>query len=118
MRFRVAETYQNATTEPYISRPIRSSRFSSFLSSYLDTESTSSFFPYRSVPLGRLIGIQPRNRGNSYYPNVVLNQHGNLSVTRSDQDEFEDQDNSQGLCVTLLHNVMGKMGRSGSSTRH
>ncbi|XP_022874079.1 uncharacterized protein LOC111392898 isoform X1 [Olea europaea var. sylvestris] len=118
MRFRVAENSEN-TREPYISRPIRSSSFSSFSSSFLDTESTSSFFPDRSVSLGLLIGIQPRNRENAYHPNVILNQqHGNLSNTRSDRDEFEDQDNSQGLCVPLLHNVIGKMGRSRSSTRH
>ncbi|CAI9773223.1 unnamed protein product [Fraxinus pennsylvanica] len=109
VRFRVAET----------SRPIRSSSFSSFSSSNLDTESTASFFPDRSVSLGRLIGIQPRNIGNSYYPNTILNQqYGNLSVTRSDQDEFQGHDNPQGLCVPLFHNVIGKMGRSRSSTRH
>ncbi|KAL2473651.1 putative protein-like [Forsythia ovata] len=119
VRFRVAESSMTATTGAYISRPIRSSSFSSFSSSNLDTESTASFFPDRSVSLGRLIGIQPRNRGNSYYPNTIISQqHGNMSVTRSGRDEFEGQDNPQGLCVPLLHNVIGKMGRSRSSTRH
>ncbi|XP_022861045.1 uncharacterized protein LOC111381492 [Olea europaea var. sylvestris] len=110
MRFRVVGT----------SRPIRSSSFSSFSSSNLDTESTASFFPDRSMSLGRLIGIQPRNLGNSYYPNTTIlsQQYGNLSITRSDRDEFQGQDNPQGLCVPLLHNVIGKMGRSRSSTRH
>ncbi|KAL2524211.1 Uncharacterized protein Adt_09265 [Abeliophyllum distichum] len=119
VRFRVEETSITTTRGAYISRPIHSSSFSSFSSSNLDTESTASFFPDRSVSLGRLIGLQPRNRGNSYHPNTILNQqHGNMSVTRAGRNEFEGQDNPQGLCVPLLHNVIGKMGRSRSSTRH
>ncbi|KAG6778780.1 hypothetical protein POTOM_015126 [Populus tomentosa] len=61
-RLRVMETIQAAPAEPYSLR-IRSSSFSSFSSSNLDTESTASFFQDRSVPLGRLIGIRPGNGG-------------------------------------------------------
>ncbi|KAJ6416638.1 hypothetical protein OIU84_002494 [Salix udensis] len=68
-RLRVMESIRAAPVEPYSLR-LRSSSFTSFSSSNLDTESTASFFQDSSVPLGRLIGIRPGN-GALYFPRRV-----------------------------------------------
>ncbi|KAI3456232.1 hypothetical protein Pfo_012895 [Paulownia fortunei] len=69
-RIRVVRTSQLvAPPQPYASRLRRSSSFSSFSSSNLDTESTASFFLDQSVSLGRLIGIRPANAGSLYGEN-------------------------------------------------
>ncbi|KAK6133436.1 hypothetical protein DH2020_032804 [Rehmannia glutinosa] len=102
-----------APPQTYASRILRSSSFSSFSSSNLDTESTASFFPDRSVSLGRLIGIRPVNKGGLY-----REVHRKIPDERSHPGVPKDHDNSQGLCAPLLHHVMGKMGKSGSSSRN
>ncbi|KAI3466696.1 hypothetical protein Pfo_023359 [Paulownia fortunei] len=112
-RIRVADTSQRAAPpQPYASRIHRSSSFSSFSSSNLDTESTASFFPDQSVSLGRLIGIRPANKASLY-----CEHHRKLPAERSHPGLHQGHENSQGLCAPLLHHVIGKMGRSGSSSR-
>ncbi|KAL7129984.1 hypothetical protein ABFS83_13G103500 [Erythranthe nasuta] len=93
----------------------RSSSFSSLSSSNLDTESTASFYPDQSVTLGRLIGIEPVSKGTSYCkqhePDLIIRSSNNsLEI-----DDTDNNNNSQGICVPLLHSVIWKMGRTGSS---
>ncbi|KAL9146344.1 hypothetical protein ABFS82_13G103900 [Erythranthe guttata] len=96
----------------------RSSSFSSLSSSNLDTESTASFFPDQSVTLGRLIGIEPVCKGTSYCrqhePDLIRSSNNSLEIGDTDNNN----NNSQGICVPLLHSVIWKMGRTGSSSTH
>ncbi|CAA2984443.1 Hypothetical predicted protein [Olea europaea subsp. europaea] len=116
MRFALEEASVSAEAVPYAAHRSPSSNFSSKSSSNLDTESTASFFTDQSVSLGRLIGIGLGNRGNMHCPNTVIGQqHGSL---RSQPDASKYSDDSQGLCVPLLNNVIGKMSRCRSSSRH
>ncbi|KAK6149944.1 hypothetical protein DH2020_017469 [Rehmannia glutinosa] len=90
----------------------RSLSFSSFSSTNLDTESTSSFFPDQSVSLGRLIGIKAANKGRLY-----CEDDGNVVDERSDQVGLRVPKghayHSHGFCVPLLHHVIGRMARTG-----
>ncbi|RYR49640.1 hypothetical protein Ahy_A07g036165 [Arachis hypogaea] len=64
IKLRVTEAPAAAPVEPFSSKQIPSTSFSSFSSSNLDTEqSTASFFQDKSVSLGRLIGIRGGERG-------------------------------------------------------
>ncbi|KAB5560631.1 hypothetical protein DKX38_005588 [Salix brachista] len=120
-RFRVMETIQDAPAEPYSSR-IRSSSFSSFSSSNLDTESTASFFQDSSVPLGRLIGIRPGN-GGLYFPRRVHADErekiaiGAIRTASSEVSGARRADISQGICIPLLVGTLEKMSRSRSKSR-
>ncbi|CAI9783682.1 unnamed protein product [Fraxinus pennsylvanica] len=118
-----------AEAVPYASHRIPSSSYSSYSSSNLDTESTASFFPDQSVSLGRLIGIRPGNIGTMHCPNTVMGrQHGSLrsqpDASKYPQDSqghcvaSKYPQDSQGLCVPLLNNVIGKMSRSRSCSKH
>ncbi|XP_071930506.1 uncharacterized protein [Coffea arabica] len=101
--------------------PSPSPSFTSFSSSNLDTESTASFFQDQSVPLGRLIGIKPASRGSLQFPSTNdFRQHRSLSSGRSNAEVSRNPgvETSQGLCVPLLHNVIEKMSRSKSTSRH
>ncbi|CAK9181853.1 unnamed protein product [Ilex paraguariensis] len=110
--------------------------FSSFTSSNLDTESTASFFQDQSVPLGRLIGLRPRNRGSLYFPNTVcFDQHQIVPNRRSGSSVFPNtigfnqqqivkthsrsgsDEMSRGLCVPRLLDVIEKISRSKSSSK-
>ncbi|XP_073027113.1 uncharacterized protein [Primulina eburnea] len=106
-RIRAVElSAQQAVAPPqtHTSRIPRSFSFSSFSSSNLDTESTASFFWDRSVSLGRLIGIKAANKEK-------------LIVDERSPAPFEgvskSHENSRGICVPLLHCVIGRMTRSG-----
>ncbi|KAJ6707097.1 hypothetical protein OIU85_027448 [Salix viminalis] len=120
-RLRVMETIQAAPAEPYSSR-IRSSSFSSFSSSNLDTESTASFFQDSSVPLGRLIGIRPGN-GGLYFPRRVhADEREKIAIgaTRTASSEVSGArraDISQGICIPLLVGTLEKMSRSRSRSK-
>ncbi|KAH6795404.1 hypothetical protein C2S51_036390 [Perilla frutescens var. frutescens] len=103
-----------APPQPYASRILRSPSFSSFSSSNLDTESTGSFFPDQSMSLGRLIGIQPVNKGRLLH-HLRPHHHRGFPDERSHPRVPEGQENSQGICAPLLHHVIGKIGRSASS---
>ncbi|XP_019162278.1 PREDICTED: uncharacterized protein LOC109158839 [Ipomoea nil] len=113
IRLRLLET--STATATY-----SSPSFSSLSSSNLDTESTASFFPDRSVSLGRLIGIRPP--GNRGFPGKVQVE-GNLQSdidhrrSHSEGGKGEGEGEGEGVCVPLLQNVMGKMSRSKSSTK-
>ncbi|KAG6754895.1 hypothetical protein POTOM_040696 [Populus tomentosa] len=117
-RLRVMESIQAAPVEPYSLR-IRSSSFSSFISSNLDTESSASFFQDSSVPLGRLIGIRPGN-GALYFPRRVHVDEGEKIAMRAASSEVSGArraDMSQGICIPLLFGTLEKMGRSKSKSR-
>ncbi|KAI5593211.1 hypothetical protein POPTR_004G048201v4 [Populus trichocarpa] len=120
-RLRVMETIQAAPAEPYSLR-IRSSSFSSFSSSNLDTESTASFFQDKSVPLGRLIGIRPGN-GGLYFPRRVhADEQGKIAVrairaASSEVSGARRADMSHGICIPLLAGTLEKMSRSKSKSR-
>ncbi|CAI9087402.1 OLC1v1021459C1 [Oldenlandia corymbosa var. corymbosa] len=81
--------------------------FSSFSSSNLDTESSASFFPDKSVSLGLLMGIRPGNRGTLQFPNSMdLRQNRSLSTSNAEVSRTEGVETSQGLCVPLLQNTV------------
>ncbi|KAL2253189.1 uncharacterized protein LOC105167887 [Sesamum indicum] len=84
--------------------------FTSFSSSNLDTESTASFFPDPSVPLGRLIGI--RASGKVDPPE----QPRETTSGRCRAGLRKGHENSQGHCAPLLHHVIRKIGRSGTTS--
>ncbi|PWA64174.1 hypothetical protein CTI12_AA346690 [Artemisia annua] len=94
-----------------------SSSFSSFSSSNLDTESTASFFQDNSVSLGRLIGIRPRDNGRLYFPRpaYIPTPRSRHSEALPDADQIET---SQGVCVPNLMNILVKISRSKSHSRH
>ncbi|KAL3567305.1 hypothetical protein D5086_029956 [Populus alba] len=100
------ESIQAAPVEPYSLR-IRSSSFSSFISSNLDTESSASFFQDNSVPLGRLIGIQPGN-GALYFPRRVhVDEEEKIGIramraASSEVSGARRADMSQGICIPLV----------------
>ncbi|KAL8507040.1 hypothetical protein ACS0TY_017788 [Phlomoides rotata] len=111
MRVRAADAPQAAAPpQPYAAR---SSSFSSFSSSNLDTESIESFFPDQSVSLGHLIGIKPITKG-SFYDCRQQHHLQRISDGRFHPNSQENKEISQGLCVPLLHHIMGKMGKTGS----
>lgn len=120
-RLRVMESIQAAPVEPYSLR-IRSSSFSSFLSSNLDTESSASFFQDNSVPLGRLIGIRPGN-GALYFPRRVhVDEREKIGIrairaASSEVSGARRADMSQGICIPLLFGTLEKMSRSKSKSR-
>ncbi|KAL3522326.1 hypothetical protein ACH5RR_015160 [Cinchona calisaya] len=129
MRFRVTQNPQAAAAAvaahtaaaDQSSSEMPSPSFSSFSSSNLDTESTASFFQDQSVSLGRLIGIRPGNRGSLQFPNTMqFRQHRSFSSPRSNAEvsRAHGVETSQGLCVPLLQNVIEKMSRSKSTSRH
>ncbi|PIN08582.1 hypothetical protein CDL12_18834 [Handroanthus impetiginosus] len=66
-------------------------------------QSTASFFQDQSVSLGRLIGIKPPNK-DQIGPDERSNYQG---VPKC----------HEGLCAPLIHHVIGKMARSGSTSR-
>ncbi|XP_038986132.1 uncharacterized protein LOC120111923 [Phoenix dactylifera] len=70
VRLRAMETSRAVATMPD-SLCMRSDSFSSYSSSELDTESTISFFPDRSITLGSLIGIKPGD-GNLRFARSIL----------------------------------------------
>ncbi|XP_031128976.1 uncharacterized protein LOC116030781 [Ipomoea triloba] len=113
IRLRLLETSRATATATY-----SSPSFSSLSSSNLDTESTASFFPDRSVSLGRLIGIRPGKP--LQFPGKVQvegNQSG-IDYRRSHSEGGKGgEGEGEGVCVPLLQNVMGKMSRSKSSTK-
>ncbi|KAL3820434.1 hypothetical protein ACJIZ3_006339 [Penstemon smallii] len=116
-RIRVSESSQlPAPQQPRASRVrvLRSSSFSSFASSSnLDTESTASFFPDQSVSLGRLIGIRPIKKG------ILYCEEQRITMSADERSCFGiskgPRQNSKGLCVPLLHQVIERMGRRNSS---
>ncbi|KAI3495321.1 hypothetical protein L1887_37615 [Cichorium endivia] len=95
---------------------VPSSSFSSFSSSNLDTESTVSFFQDNSVTLGRLIGLKPRDNGTLYFPRTsgIPQQISESSKVSSNAHQIE---NSHGVCVPNLLNILVKMSRSKSDAR-
>ncbi|KAL0407390.1 UNVERIFIED_CONTAM: hypothetical protein Slati_4052900 [Sesamum latifolium] len=115
-RIRVADTSGRTAAPP---QPPLASRilpstvsFTSFSSSNLDTESTASFFPDRSVPLGRLIGIRPSGKVEPREQ-----PRPETSSGRCRAGLRKGHENSEGLCAPLLHHVIGKMGcRSGTTS--
>ncbi|KAG8385518.1 hypothetical protein BUALT_Bualt03G0053600 [Buddleja alternifolia] len=112
-RIGVVDASQTAAPPlPYPPRRLRSSSFSSFSSSNLDTQSTASFFPDQSVSLGWLIGIRPTNKG-IFYHRKVTDERSNSPVVHRDHTH-----NSHGLCAPLIHHVIGRMGRSSTTSRN
>ncbi|KAJ6769886.1 hypothetical protein OIU79_020696 [Salix purpurea] len=120
-RLRVMESIRAAPIEPYSLR-LRSSSFTSFSSSNLDTESTASFFQDNSVPLGRLIGIRPGN-GALYFPRRVHadeREKIGIKAVRAGSSEVSGARRaglSRGICIPLLVGTLEKMGRSKSKSR-
>ncbi|KAK4386583.1 hypothetical protein Sango_2528900 [Sesamum angolense] len=115
-RFRVAADTSGRTAAPpqppHASRILPSTfSFTSVSSSNLDTESTASFFPDRSVPLGRLIGIRPSGKvDRREQPRETTSQRCGAGLRKG-------HENSEGVCAPLLHHVIGKIGRSGTTSR-
>lgn len=127
MRLRVAERSQAAPAAAAAaaagpcSLHVPSSSFSSFSSSNLDTESTTSFFQDHSMTLGRLIGIKPGDRRSLYFPNTVLFQPDEIISEQAldyvASGNRETEASSRGTCVPLLHNMITKRSRSKSNAR-
>ncbi|KAK1556671.1 hypothetical protein Q3G72_009876 [Acer saccharum] len=104
---------------------VRTVSFTSFSSSNLDTESTTSFFQDKSVTLGRLIGFKAGNGGSLYFPKTAIRfeEHERRITTKttaargrcSDVSKGHNSvvDLSHGICVPLLM----KMNRSRSKQR-
>ncbi|EYU43375.1 hypothetical protein ABFS82_08G140400 [Erythranthe guttata] len=122
-RIRVAAAADTShTAAPPLANPspilrIRTSSFSSFSSSNIDTESTASFFPDRSVSLGRLIGILPANKGILLYGDEHRRKMPDDRRSNHPAGKEIHENNSRGLCVPLLQHVIGKISRSGGSSR-
>ncbi|XP_021902202.1 uncharacterized protein LOC110817807 [Carica papaya] len=93
-----------------------SSSFSSFSSSNLDTESTTSFFKDHSVSLGKLIGLRTGERGRLYFTNSIqCEQRERLSVRTQCADAsvaHNKPEMSPGICVPLLLCALVKTGRT------
>ncbi|KAI7756852.1 hypothetical protein M8C21_025037 [Ambrosia artemisiifolia] len=93
-----------------------SSSFSSFSSSNFDTESTASFFQDKSVSLGRLIGLRPRDNGTLYFPRPACIPQ--QRPQRCEEPSYTDQtETPRGICVPNLLNMLVKMSRSKSHSR-
>ncbi|KAJ8626139.1 hypothetical protein MRB53_019446 [Persea americana] len=120
MRFRVMETFQAAATDPN-HFAMRSTSFSSFTSSELDTESTRSFFQDHSITLGRLIGIRP-GEGDLYLTNSIHHpeEHDRVPMmsARSPSSKQHQTEEPQGICIPLILCVMVKISRSRNRTRN
>nr|GMC78871.1 uncharacterized protein LOC109158839 [Ipomoea batatas]GMC81590.1 uncharacterized protein LOC109158839 [Ipomoea batatas] len=113
IRLRLLETSRAQGATAAYSSP----SFSSLSSSNLDTESTASFFPDRSVSLGRLIGIRP-GKPLQFPGKVVEGNQSGIDYRRSHSESGKGgEGEGEGVCVPLLQNVMGKMSRSKSSTK-
>ncbi|XP_026392131.1 uncharacterized protein LOC113287559 isoform X2 [Papaver somniferum] len=80
IRLEIVDNFQ-ISREPYTSQP-RSTSFSSFTSSELDTESTRSSFQDPSVSLGRLLGMKPRQGEDFHFEDLTRLEetHGMLST--------------------------------------
>eukprot|EP00262_Sarcandra_glabra_P012014 TRINITY_DN2995_c0_g1_i1.p1 TRINITY_DN2995_c0_g1~~TRINITY_DN2995_c0_g1_i1.p1 ORF type:complete len:127 (+),score=7.69 TRINITY_DN2995_c0_g1_i1:141-521(+) len=112
IRLRGTETtLQAAAVEPN-SFHTRSTSFSSFTSSDLDTESTKSFFQDHSITLGRLIGIKS-GEGDLYFTESIQSEEHNPPSTV----KRHEMDVSHGICIPLILSVLIKIGSSRSSSR-
>ncbi|KAK6917607.1 hypothetical protein RJ641_018358, partial [Dillenia turbinata] len=121
MRLNVVESLL-AAGGPDLSLHARSTSFSSFSSSDLDTESTASFFQDNSVSLGRLIGIRPGNGGSLYFPNTIRidKEHERETASNVPNSEVSGDQKSemaQGICIPLLLGILVKLSRSKSTSR-
>ncbi|KAG9147292.1 hypothetical protein Leryth_023591 [Lithospermum erythrorhizon] len=105
----VPDGNQNASVAEPCSLHIPSYSFSSFSSSNLDTESTTSFFPDQSVPLGRLIGMKPAGNKRRVFDANTNHFEQQSSVFHSRSYGEVKEVSSQKLCVPLLHNVIEKL---------
>ncbi|KAJ6875009.1 hypothetical protein NC652_034665 [Populus alba x Populus x berolinensis] len=86
---------------------------------HLFLQSLASFFQDNSVPLGRLIGIRPRN-GALYFPRRVHVDEGEkigIRAMRAASSEVSGADMFQGICIPLLFGTLEKMGRSKNKSR-
>ncbi|KAK7252128.1 hypothetical protein RIF29_35865 [Crotalaria pallida] len=123
MRLRNVDSTPTAPREPY-SIHVRSTSFSSFSSSNLDTESTVSFFQDKSVTLGRLIGIRPgERRGRLYFPNSLRFEEkekktiakGSCSHDASKEQQVEM---SGGICIPTLLDALLKINKSKKNSKN
>ncbi|KAI3888742.1 hypothetical protein MKX03_013910 [Papaver bracteatum] len=105
IRLEIVDNFQ-ISREPYTSQP-RSTSFSSYTSSELDTESTRSSFQDPSVSLGRLLGMKPRQGEDFYFRDLTRLEetHGVLS-TATKRHEI---DTSHGICIPLFLNFRFKI---------
>ncbi|KAK3207095.1 hypothetical protein Dsin_021141 [Dipteronia sinensis] len=128
MRLRVMEA-EGTQAAPEAVEPdsthTRTISFTSFSSSNLDTESTTSFFQDNSVSLGRLIGFKEGNGGSLYFTKAAIRfeEHERITTTTTTvggrcSDVLNEGHNnvvdlSHGICIPLLM----KMSRSRSKQR-
>ncbi|KAI3936940.1 hypothetical protein MKX01_015155 [Papaver californicum] len=98
-----------------IEREPRSTSFSSFTSSELNTESTRSSFQDHSVSLGRLLGMKTRQGEDFYFKDSthLEETHGVLSTAT----KRHEMDTSQGICIPLFLNFRLKISPSKSCAR-
>ncbi|PIA31217.1 hypothetical protein AQUCO_05100017v1 [Aquilegia coerulea] len=106
LRLRVIESRQVPPSETYHPYRVRSTSFSSFTSSDLDTESTKSFFNDSSVSLGRIIRIRPGD-GDLYFTANSFHHRERRQVNgrSAPSDSFISHDvtMSRGsVCIPLL----------------
>ncbi|KAM7263605.1 hypothetical protein ACFE04_001288 [Oxalis oulophora] len=109
-------------TQPH-SLHIRSTSFSSFSSSYLDTQSSASFFKDHSVSLGRLIGFQPVERKGLYVPNTALIEEPDEGISAirescADVSTSRRVDMFQSICIPVLMCAFVKMRRTRTKADH
>ncbi|XP_068322047.1 uncharacterized protein [Pyrus communis] len=119
MRLRVVESLPAAVVE-HRSSHVRSTSFTSFSSSNLDTESSASFFQDHSMSLGRLIGIRTGDRGRLYFPNSIrFEEHDRISIkgSQSEVSKRRRVDMSRRICIPLLLGALVKISRSKSKPK-
>ncbi|KAF5200976.1 hypothetical protein FRX31_009440 [Thalictrum thalictroides] len=107
LRLRVVESLQVAPSEIYHPYRVRSTSFSSFTSSDLDTESTKSFFNDGSVSLGRIIRIRPGDgdlyfTANSFHHRERRQVNGRSAPSDSFRSHHEVTVSRGSVCIPLL----------------
>ncbi|KAG9447805.1 hypothetical protein H6P81_013933 [Aristolochia fimbriata] len=118
LRLRNSETLQ-AVPAGSNSLRLHSTSFSSFSSSDLDTESTRSFFQDRSITLGRLIGIKPRE-GDLYFPTSFhFAEKAKLSVINAGpiSPKTPEATLCHSACIPVIRDVLEKMSPGRHNTR-
>ncbi|KAK7302827.1 hypothetical protein RJT34_13724 [Clitoria ternatea] len=122
MRLGVVESLPATSMEPY-QLHVPSTSFSSFSSSNLDTESTTSFFQDKSVSLAQLIGIRGGDKGHLYFTNSLRFEEREKKLTKvssSDGSKLQGMDMSRVICSIpmLLDNILHKIRKTKKISRN
>ncbi|XP_068661259.1 uncharacterized protein [Aristolochia californica] len=117
-RLRYVETLQAVPAASNTLR-LRSTSFSSFSSSDLDTESTRSFFQDGSITLGRLIGIKPWESDLNFPSSFRLAEQEQMSILNAEANatKFHEMTMCHSVCIPVIQDVLEKMSPSRHNSR-